>query len=328
MGAAYRCNGVQRIVIDAGNGIDVIDGEAGNDSIAGAGGADDLAGSTGNDVLTGGDGDDALDGGPGADTIGGGTGTDRADVSAVTATPPALSVALNGLADDGAAQERDTLLARDGFPDTVACGGGHDTAVADPLDTVAADCEAVQVADAATPPVLAGADDLPPKIRFTVKRTLSPDRPTKLSATTSDDRGVALVRFIDDGRVVCTDRSAPFTCAYRPRGADVGRDTLIVIAQDAAGQTTTAIRAITVRRFTPRLTLTVKGHRASGRLKLPARVTRAQGCKGRVTISSPQGSRRTRVRRNCTYSVRLAGAIRARFGGNHVLKGGSKRRGD
>jgi hypothetical protein len=368
--------------LDGELGDDAVDGQAGNDAVTGGAGNDDLAGEAGSDALSGGDGDDALDGGPDADTISGGTGTDRLDVSAVTALPPALAVTLNGLADDGAAQEgdnvaadieaidasarsllvlpgtvtltgdsnpntltvrygratidggtgpdaltggaqADTLLARDGFPDTLVCGGGYDHAIADPLDTVAPDCEDAQVATVGTPFELRPPDDRPPKLAFKIAKRLSPDRPTRLTATVSDDRGVKRVRFFDDARVICRDTRAPFTCAYRPRGADVGHDTLIAIAEDSTGQTTTAIRAVTVRRFTPHLTLTARG---SGRLKLPKGVTRAQGCRGTVTVSSRSATRRAHLTRRCTYAARLSGATRVRFAGNHVLRAGSKRR--
>jgi RTX calcium-binding nonapeptide repeat (4 copies)/Bacterial Ig domain len=445
-GATYRCAGVQRIVIDAGNGDDVIDadggvlggsgvktlpltilgadgddqlyggagndtitggvdedavyggggndtldgddgndavdGQAGNDSVSGGAGADDLAGEAGDDVLSGGDDDDALDGGPGADAISGGSGTDTAEVGATTLLPPAVAVTLNGLADDGAAQEgdnvlgdvevvnasarsllvvpgtvnlagdgnantltvrygratidggpgsdtltggpqRDTLLARDGFPDIVTCGGGWDIAVADPLDTVAADCEDTQVAAVGVPAVLRGPEDRPPKLAFTVKRRLSGDRPTRLTATASDDRGIRRVRFYDDARLVCRDATAPFTCAYRPRGADVGRDTLIAMAVDSTGQTTTAIREVTVRRFTPHLTLRANG---SGRLMLPHGVTRAQGCHGTVTVSSRFATRSAHLSRHCRFAAGLAGATRVRFAGNRIFTAGSRRR--
>jgi Ca2+-binding RTX toxin-like protein len=68
----------------------------------------------------------------------------------------------------------DTLLARDGAADSVTCGPGDDTAVVDPLDTVAPDCEAVQYVDAdqdgfdvrtdcndANPAIHPGAPDVP-----------------------------------------------------------------------------------------------------------------------------------------------------------------------
>ena len=70
-----------------------------------------------------------------------------------------------------------------------------------------------------------------------------------LSVNATDDRGLAKVQFFDDDRLLCEDTAAPFNCAYQPRGGDVGRNTLIAVAIDGAGQTTSAVRAVTVRRF-------------------------------------------------------------------------------
>lgn len=71
---------------------------------------DTLTGNAKANRLSGGDGNDRLEGGPGADGLDGGAGDD-------------------------------TILARDGVADTVTCGAGVDTVDADPVDTLAADCE-------------------------------------------------------------------------------------------------------------------------------------------------------------------------------------------
>jgi Ca2+-binding RTX toxin-like protein len=75
----------------------------------------------GNDVLTGDDGANWLLGGDGQDTLTGGLGDDQL-------------VGKRG---------NDTLDARDGpaFTDTLLCGAGTDTALADPADQVGPDCE-------------------------------------------------------------------------------------------------------------------------------------------------------------------------------------------
>ena len=67
--------------------------------------------------------------------------------------------------------------------------------------------------------------------------------PTVLTADASDDRGISVVQFIDDERIICTDTVAPYTCAHNARGEDVGRNTLAVIATDTARQTASALRA-------------------------------------------------------------------------------------
>ena len=78
-------------------------------------------------------------------------------------------------------------------------------------------------------------------------------------------------------------------------------------------------------------------YRASGRLSSLKGVSRFNGCKGRVRVTVKRGRKSvlrtsTRVRRNCTYAVRLkiAGAklrqptgklrVKARFAGNDRLK--------
>ncbi len=80
-----------------GDGNDVL---AGSDLDGGAG-SDSLVGTAGDDTLNGGAGDDTIDGGPGADTV------------AYSGEGPALAVTvdLGDPAPDGAAGERDTLVA-------------------------------------------------------------------------------------------------------------------------------------------------------------------------------------------------------------------------
>jgi hypothetical protein len=83
---------------------------AGNDTITGGSAANSLKGGAGNDTLAGGAGDDTLDGGPGQDSLGGGDGNDA-------------------------------LRSRDSLKDELTCGVGTDTTYADPIDTIAPDCE-------------------------------------------------------------------------------------------------------------------------------------------------------------------------------------------
>jgi Ca2+-binding RTX toxin-like protein len=80
--------------------------------VTGASGNDSITGSAGANLLKGGGGADTLTGGLGADTLNGGGGNDR-------------------------------IEARDGVVDTVQCGSGTDTVIADTGDTVASDCENV-----------------------------------------------------------------------------------------------------------------------------------------------------------------------------------------
>ena len=89
---------------------DFICGGPGADSVAALDGSDAVLAGAGNDTIDGGAGDDELRGGSGSDSIFGGSGDDR-------------------------------LFARDLVSDYLECGQGYDIVVADPVDTVAADCE-------------------------------------------------------------------------------------------------------------------------------------------------------------------------------------------
>jgi Ca2+-binding RTX toxin-like protein len=104
--------------IDGADGGDAIDGEAGNDRLQGASGNDQLDGGagddvfltnhleTGNDVKNGGDGNDRIigDRDPGSDVYTGGAGVDILDFRA---TDAAVSVSLDGVANDGPAGHAD-----------------------------------------------------------------------------------------------------------------------------------------------------------------------------------------------------------------------------
>jgi hypothetical protein len=92
---------------------DTMNGTAFGDVLRGLAGNDRLNGRGGNDRLFGGAGHDSLTGGAGVDLLDAGTGNDR-------------------------------ISARDGTRDTVRCGPGRDTVVADRRDSVSRDCETVR----------------------------------------------------------------------------------------------------------------------------------------------------------------------------------------
>jgi Ca2+-binding RTX toxin-like protein len=85
-------------------------------------GGDSLFGHIGSDVLRGGRGSDIVHGGRGSDVIRGGPGPDR------LLAGKGRDVLSGGSGDD-------TLNAKDGHPDLVVCGPGHDRAIVDEADT-------------------------------------------------------------------------------------------------------------------------------------------------------------------------------------------------
>ncbi|GAA0912625.1 calcium-binding protein [Virgisporangium aurantiacum] len=95
-------------ILSGGDGNDALLGNDGDDELLGDDGNDTLAGQADDDVLRGGDGDDtgiasasAVDG---TDSFSGGAGVDLANYSART---DALTISLDGLADDGVPGEGD-----------------------------------------------------------------------------------------------------------------------------------------------------------------------------------------------------------------------------
>ncbi len=362
--------------LTGGAGNDPLFGEGGNDSLAGGDGDDQLSGGTGADGLSGGAGLDIVsypnrsgalnvtldgvadDGEPGE---GDNVGTDVEDVDAGTLAASTVTIvgsdAGNSLTVEGGkgtitggagsdilsgGPQDDTIFASDGYADRVSCGDGDDTVRADQQDTVASDCEHVQ-----TEVVVGGADDRPPSIAWSASAgaaSLSGDQTTTLSVDASDDRGIAKVRFSDDDRLLCEDAAPPYTCAYRPQGGDVGRNTLIATAIDTGNQTASVTRTVTVARLDARsLSLSLSPRRdrrapyrftVRGTLALPAAVTPAQGCAGApVTVTAKAGKRTVSTRRAklsaaCTYALtisfhaRPASRLRfsARFDGNTVLR--------
>ena len=271
-------------------------------------------------------GDDTITGNAGSNTLGGGTGNDTID-----------GLAGNDVLNGGNGD--DTIRARDGFADRVSCGPGTDTAEVDTLDRVE-ECENVERAEVANPGSVAEIpEDRAPTVAFTFPASgaLLPTRaPTVLTATATDDRGIANVLFVDDERIVCTDAVAPYTCTYQARGEDVGRNTLAVIAVDTAQQTASALRAVNVDRFAPAgITGTVAPardlrapyrFRTAGRLRLPPGVTSALGCEdGQMSIQIKAGAktistRRATLSRSCAFTSTVTFRDRRRFTRNGRLR--------
>jgi hypothetical protein len=120
-------------LLDGRRGNDCLQGGPGRDSILGKGGDDKLQGQAGPDRVVGGGGKDRIRGGPGNDRLIGGPGRDRirggGGVDVITGGPG-----------------RDRIhTAGDKKSDTVRCGKGKDTVVADPSDKIAKNCERVEL---------------------------------------------------------------------------------------------------------------------------------------------------------------------------------------
>jgi len=353
---------------------DALTGATANDVLRGGEGNDALQPDTGTDAISGGDGIDTVvygqreagvfsldalanDGDPGENDL---IGNDIENIEGAALAPALVTMigdgrsnrltVIEGRADltggDGVdvlegGPLNDVFRARDGLPDTVLCNGGIDTVEADLQDVVSTTCENVSIQS--TP---GGAlDDRAPTIAWSAPgaaAALSANDATTLRVDATDDRGLAKVQFLDDDRIVCEDLAAPYECAYTPRGGDVGRNTLVAIAVDTAGQTSSVVRAVTVRRFTsPGLSLSLRpdrdrtapySFRATGTLRRPTTVSPTHGCSGRVVITAKRGTKsvsttRTSLTRTCEYAVtvrfrsKVSSRVRlvAKFQGNDVI---------
>jgi Ca2+-binding RTX toxin-like protein len=179
------------IVLDGREGADVLTGGDGDDLLFGGGATNTLLGMDGSDTLFPGPNDDAVDGGAETDTVefvetaisvsvdlaiagpqstGGGNdsltnvenlrGTEGPDVLRGDGGPNTLSSGIGNDVLDGrggvdrldAGEDADSLVARDGRPDTADCGEGADSAAADAagVDTLVA-CESVSFPPAPGP---------------------------------------------------------------------------------------------------------------------------------------------------------------------------------
>lgn len=205
---------------------------------------------------------------------------------------------------------------------------------------------------AGPPPGNSAADDASPSVEIlepAIGTVVSRPKAVTLAAGASDDRAVDNVTFVVNDREVCRLTAAPYRCSYFPTGADVGRITVVAIVTDSAGQTATAVRSITIGRFTPRGLTTVAAVERSatpfrvvtrGKLALSPSVTPPQGCAvgGAISVELqvPGGKVLTtdfvRLRSNCTYVARAVPSarrvpsstrkltVRTRFLGNGILE--------
>ena len=234
----------------------------------------------------------------------------------------------------------DTIRARDGFVDRIQCGPGDDTAIVD-ADDLVDNCETVdRAARPSDPPVTgappAAADDRPPTVAFSAPledALIATARPSAITVDAADDRAVTRVLLMDDGRVVGVDDSAPYRFDYQPTGDDVGRNTLVAVAVDAAEQTGTAVRPVRVDRFLPVIRAAVRTardrrapyrFRVAGALRLLAGVDAATACRaGVVSVQVKRGTRtistrRARLTRACGFASTVTFRDRRRLGNGRL----------
>ena len=272
-------------------------------------------------TLTGDSAPNALAGGSGNDTITGGGGGDFLSGNAGNNT-------LNGV---------------NGYPDRLDCGGTG-TANADQLDTVVS-CTTTNTTQLANVGLLT--QDKAPTISWMSPRENAKINPSKsntfqVSAAPGTHPITQIVYYIGE-RTVCVAKTAPYKCAYTGKDSDVGKDTLLAIATDSIGLTSTKTRTITVSTFKPKkLTASTKPKRAkhapfmfttSGRLTLPSGVSKRKGCTGTVSVTFKNGKKKvrsgsTKLRSNCAFSSRMKVAVpkgakalqvSVVFGGNTTL---------
>ena len=131
-GADTLTGGSGNDTLEGGDDGDALQGESGNDTLDGGGANDTLQGGEGDDVLRGaagadgldgGEGNDDLDGGSEGDVLAGGGGTDLARYDGRTG---AVSLSIDGQANDGEAGEGDNVGAD---IENLLGGGGADTLI-------------------------------------------------------------------------------------------------------------------------------------------------------------------------------------------------------
>ncbi len=209
---------------------------------------------------------------------------------------------------------------------------GDEVYAAQSIVAIATDSAGQSTADATT--VGAGRDHAP---AVELLPAVPAGRGYDLTALATDDRGVRQVSFFLDGERVCIDTTAPYTCRITPRFVPRDRLSLIAVAEDTAGQTSTAIDTLELpRRLDPRglgLQVDVRGARvlAEGRLRLPGGVGPRDGCEGRVEVTLRRRGEvvdreRVRLDRDCRYDATLRSEddgrhrVTAVFEGNDLLR--------
>jgi Ca2+-binding RTX toxin-like protein len=329
--------GADLLLGETGN--DVLDGGTGADTLLGGGDDDILNGDTGNDTLDGGTGADVFNGGDDQDTADyrtrsqdvtvtlDGTADDgeategdnvQGDVENVlggegsdTLTGSPLANLLDGgpgddllTGGDGAdtligGDGIDDLQSRDAFADALTCGDAADSVTADRSDTIATDCESVDLpalppppADPPAPPQ-AAPDPAPAAVPTPEPKTVVSVLPAititirEVTAAISPATGIALVPI-------------PITCPATETAGCAGRVTLSLPAP--AKKSSRALASRRGRRPTLRLatrkfsvpagrTIAVKvplSKAVVSRLRKPAKAGGARRATAKLTLAASQ----------------------------------------
>jgi hypothetical protein len=203
-------------------------------SLSGGGGNDDLHAGDGDDTLDGGSGDDHLDGGFGDDVIVGGPGRDVifGDRAGGDCGPLWCKYPYGN----------DTIDARDGEIDSITCGAGTDTVLADPQDVVAPDCENVQRTGAAPAPAPTPTPATPTPPATTPSTPATPNTPAgPARATVALARSLKLGAALKSGLPVRLANQKPGRLQVKVlRGGKVAASTFVKVG--ASGKASVVLR--------------------------------------------------------------------------------------
>jgi hypothetical protein len=245
-----------------------------------------------------------------------------------------------GLADDPAQWEANAGLLRTDYTAKPALAAMRSYAQANtssqpspaptPTATATATPTPTSTAAPAPAPAPSAPSDAPPAVSLLAPTAGAGfDSTLAYRATAADDRGVARVEFLFDGKVVATDSSPSYAATWKvPKRVALGTHVAGARVVDTAGQTTVATVSVTRVRTARRHASTSSERRTStslrvtsrrrGSLMVSGRVRGAAGGRLRLSVrpreSSPRRAvtRSVRLRRGGRYRSRLR--LQARTG--------------
>jgi hypothetical protein len=189
------------------------------------------------------------------------------------------------------------------------------------------------------PPVTTPAPSAP-TVSFGTRPTTLTGSGSRITLNASAAAGIKSVEVRLGGRLVCTETKAPYSCKITPTGADVGVQALTATITDLNGSTSVVTSKVTVAKFKPTIQTKITKKRLSGSrlrrtfratLVLPKGVTKAQGCKGTVTLVIRRNgqsvvNQQVKLSKGCTVSRSVTAkrsgqkfTVSARYGGSSVL---------